>query len=354
MTLGQQAHYLVLGYWRLINMGILHRDISEGNVMMLRPGQTFTRREWKEEQAVTHEIQDEVLAESEKKLREVLSKLDRDPTGMLSDFDLHTIHSSAASKLAPTQEPTPTDGNHQVGSGQPSPSMPSPESQGTVCWNAKKRKTNCYGSVPVQSAQPQASADQQREGATEDTRAHTPLMRGTHRLIDFRTVITCSCSQSYCCFLVLIRFQGTPAFMSSRVLRVLPGVKYRHTFLDDLESFFWVIFHSAAAHLDSRDAIPTDAAQGTINELDRWDLTNLGSWKSGTLTFCLKQCGAEMRGKLKSFGNAWASDPIFVNTIVRFGAYLEHISMVDDGDPSKFPPATVFSTIVDIILSQLK
>jgi hypothetical protein len=335
-------------------MGILHRDISEGNVMMLRPGQTFTRREWKEDQAGVHDIQDEVLAESEKKLREVLSKLDRDPTGMLSDFDLHTTHSSVASRLAPTQEPTPTDGNHKIGSGQSTPYIPSPEDQGMMCQNAKKRKTNCYGSVLIQSAQPQASADQQLEGAAEGTRTRTSLMRGARRLKDYRTVSTCSRSQSYCCFLVLTLVQGTPAFMSSRVLKVLPGVKYRHTFLDDLESFFWVIFHSAAAHLDSQDAIPTNVAQGAINALDQWELTNLGLWKSGALTSCFKQCGAEMRDKLRSFDNAWASDSIFVNTIVRFGAYLEHISLVDDGDPSKFPPATVFSTVVDIILSQLK
>jgi hypothetical protein len=142
--------------------------------------------------------------------------------------------------------------------------------------------------------------------------------------------------------------------MSSRVLQVEPGFKYRHTFLDDLESFFWVIFHSAAAHLDNKDAILTDEAWDVIVELDRWDLTNLGVWKSAMPTFCYRQSGAAMRRKLKRFGNSWASDPIFINTIVRFGAYLEHISMVEDDDLSKFSPATVFSTVVDIILSQLE
>jgi hypothetical protein len=334
-------------------MGILHRDISEGNVMMLRTGQRFMRREWKEEQAETHEIQDEVLAESEKKLREVLSKLDRDPTGMLSDFDLHTTHSSAASRLAPTQEPTPTDGNAQIGSGQPSPSIPSPEDQVAMCRNAKKRKTNSYGSVPIQSAQPQASADQQLKGAAEDTRAHTSLMRGTHRLIDFRTVSYSSCLQSYSCFLILISLQGTPAFMSSRVLKVLPGVKYRHTFLDDLESFFWVIFHAAAAHLDSRDAIPTNLAQAAINALDQWDLSNLGLWKSAVLSTCFDEDGDEMKNRLQLFDNAWASDPIFINTIVRFGAYLKSIKPKDQ-NLSEYSPAVVFPTVVDIISSQLE
>lgn len=81
------------GYWRLVNLGILHRDISEGNVMLLRTGQTFARREWKETSSSFTPTSD-LLVDSEKELERVLAKLDRDPTGMLLDFDLHTTHSS--------------------------------------------------------------------------------------------------------------------------------------------------------------------------------------------------------------------------------------------------------------------
>jgi hypothetical protein len=142
--------------------------------------------------------------------------------------------------------------------------------------------------------------------------------------------------------------------MSSRVLKVQPGVKYRHTFLDDLESFFWVIFLAAAAHLDNNEAKPTQVAQTVLNHVDQGSLLVLGTWKAGTITSCFDESGTEMKGMLKSFGNAWASDPLFVNTIVRFGAFLEDISLVDDANLSKFPPATVFSTVVDIILSELE
>jgi hypothetical protein len=142
--------------------------------------------------------------------------------------------------------------------------------------------------------------------------------------------------------------------MSSRVLQVEPGFKYRHTFLDDLESFFWVIFHAAAAHLDSKDAIPTHVAQGVMDELDRWNLTNLGLWKSGVLISCFKRFGAGMEDMLKEFDNAWALDPIFIKTIVRFGAYLDHIDRSPSSTTLNFPPATVFSTVVDIILSELE
>jgi hypothetical protein len=141
--------------------------------------------------------------------------------------------------------------------------------------------------------------------------------------------------------------------MSSRVLEVKPGHKYRHNFLDDLESFFWVIFLSSAAHLDTDVVGPSKDAQRVLNELDRSDLNSVGEWKSAILNKCAKKSGTKMKFLLRSFRNTWASDPIFVNTLVSFGSYLEGIDL-DGEDPSDLSPATVFSTVVDIILSQLK
>jgi hypothetical protein len=135
-------------------MGILHQHVSDGNVMMLHPGQSFTRREWKEEQAAEREIQDKVIAESEKKLQEVLVKLNRDPTGMLSDFDLHTTHSSTTPYIAPIRPLVYTDGecqgsvdDHKIGSSQPRPPMSSPERDAAMSRDVKKRKTNSHGTV---------------------------------------------------------------------------------------------------------------------------------------------------------------------------------------------------------------
>jgi hypothetical protein len=141
--------------------------------------------------------------------------------------------------------------------------------------------------------------------------------------------------------------------MSSRVLEVKVGHEYRHNFLDDLESFFWVIFLASAAHLDNDSAKPTEDAQYMINGLDRMDLRDLGIWKSALLTKCAKKSGAKMKSMLRSFRNTWASDPIFVNTLVPFGSYLDSIDL-DSDESSELSPATVFSTIVDIILAQLK
>lgn len=98
-----------------MNLGILHRDISDGNVMLLREPQGYRRREWLEERSEDVEAlrgQFGDMAESESKLRKVLNSLNRDPTGMVSDFDLHTKHRSAPpipggadDVLPPTCEP---------------------------------------------------------------------------------------------------------------------------------------------------------------------------------------------------------------------------------------------------------
>ncbi|KEP48310.1 putative kinase domain protein [Rhizoctonia solani 123E] len=89
----------ILGYWGLFNIGILHRDISEGNVLMLRPRQHMDRQYHRTN---VPEITDEVLIESEKKLRQVLDQLGgREPTGILSDFDLHAMHSPASRGVTP-------------------------------------------------------------------------------------------------------------------------------------------------------------------------------------------------------------------------------------------------------------
>jgi hypothetical protein len=341
-------------------MGILHRDISDGNVMMLRPGQSFMRREWKEGWVAQREIQDEVLAESEKKLQEVLVKLNRDPTGMLSDFDLHTTHSSATSYPAPIKSLANMDGacpesvdGCRVGLDQPRASMFSTEREVAGSRDAKKRKTNSHSSEPVQPVQLQASAAQQLRNAAPGLHDYTLQAQEVHRVRDFRTVSFCLGMRLYYGILSSIFTQGTPAFMSSRVLKVKLGVKYRHTFLDDLESFFWVIFRSAAAHLDGDGAVPTDDAQEELDAMDQSHLSRLCVWKVGILTFCFDQNGDEMKDRLRSYGNTWASDPIFVNTIVAFGAYLKSLKPNDE-DLSKSSPATVFSTVVNIILSQLE
>ncbi|KAG8709282.1 hypothetical protein FRC11_005715 [Ceratobasidium sp. 423] len=306
----------ILGYWGLFNIGILHRDISEGNVLMLTPGQQLDRQ--------THdtdgtELTDQVLIESEKKLREVLDQLGgREPTGMLSDFDLHAMHtltSRTAAVAAPSSVPaTSTEADRAVASCAPSPCAsvsPSPRTSGFI--------------------------RPRQEDIIEDTRE--PKRRRTHslhdggknRLIDFRT--------------------GTPAFMSIRVTGVPSGERYHHTFLDDIESFFWLIFWSATAHLDDGVLYPTPTAQDTLDLLNQQNPGGMEGYKLSQLSLCCIRSGRAMLDKLKKFNNSWASHPLFSNVIINLGqlAY-EYYS---EAPEKNFLPLDVFPAVVGVFQSAL-
>lgn len=137
--------------------------------------------------------------------------------------------------------------------------------------------------------------------------------------------------------------------MSLRVLKVNPGTPYYHSFLDDLESFFWLIFWCAAAHLDgSRN--PTEKAQKELDFMDQCDLDALAKWKRSTLSECDQNSGGEMKSLLRSFKNKWASHRIFTNIIVGLGSFFYRSVY---GSHSETTPAAVFSHVVDIILKEL-
>lgn len=138
--------------------------------------------------------------------------------------------------------------------------------------------------------------------------------------------------------------------MSLRVLEVDPGTPYHHNFVDDLESFFWLIFWSAAAHLDSGSRHPTKKAQKVLDEMDQCDLGSLAHWKGHTLRQCSKKSGASIKLLLKSFDNSWASHSLFINTIVRLGDFFDTF---DYDDLSEVSPMNVFLKVVNIILEEL-
>lgn len=186
--------YLILtGYWRLVNLGILHRDISDGNVTMLAPGQKFEWKEWMENHSGKSKTTNPILAESEEKLREILSKLDRNPTGILSDFDLHAKHTSAVLPevaVGPTGAPIGRSAISFLDSGAP----------GTVGSHvanvlgkddlvetptSKRRKTNSGSSIAsISHTAPETGS----RGLTSCSERVSKLEEGKQRLVDFRTV----------------------------------------------------------------------------------------------------------------------------------------------------------------------
>ncbi|CEL58524.1 hypothetical protein RSOLAG1IB_08615 [Rhizoctonia solani AG-1 IB] len=157
----------ILGYWGLFNLGIMHRDVSNGNVMMMAKEQQFGPRKWKEEQISSTGAQVRALVESEDKLRQVLKELGRDPTGMLSDFDLHARHSSPSNPLDSFQ-PAIAD---EVHAGTVRSRDEDPTNVGLR--RSKRRKGNSARNEPLEQT---CDGDDCREQSKK------------RRLIDYRTV----------------------------------------------------------------------------------------------------------------------------------------------------------------------
>ncbi|CAE7159785.1 unnamed protein product [Rhizoctonia solani] len=189
----------VLGYWRIFNLGYIHRDISEGNVLMLKPEQGFTRREWLEPVTELSDIEDEDIRESERKLREVVAKLDRDPTGMLLDFNLCTQHSGKS----PVETKTEIEFH-----------------------GYRKGISDMYNMGRHKRQRPNTT----KSYAFRDTSEPPSECEDEAPVMEYRT--------------------GTRPFMSAAVLGSTSGKPYRHSYLDDLESFFWMIYLSAVSHID--------------------------------------------------------------------------------------------------------
>lgn len=168
------------GYWRLVNLGILHRDISDGNVMLLRGPQGYQRRKWLEEEERNVDVEglkEEFgeMAESESELRKVLNELKRDPKGMVSDFDLHTRHA------------LPHNSNDGAASGdKPNMRSPTPRSDAP----SKRRKTGTGSSVPATAPDDVKGKGKARQSAapTQPNSHSTPEFGEGRRLVDFRTV----------------------------------------------------------------------------------------------------------------------------------------------------------------------
>ncbi|KAG8729066.1 hypothetical protein FRC11_009591 [Ceratobasidium sp. 423] len=307
------------GYWGLFNLGIMHRDVSEGNVMMLSEGQEFDQREWKEARSEVSGPQVKVLVESEDMLRKVLADLGhRDPTGMLSDFDLHARHSSPLNCVDLT-ELTFTSGSAKRSARQRE------EDAELNASGTKRRKGNSERSISV---------DQQ--GYDSYPKQEENKMR---RMIDYRTLTKA--------------LQGTPAFMSTRVLQVKAGQRYHHSFLDDLQSFFWLIFWSIAAHLGDGQDRPTLDAQAVLNKMNRSDLESLCEWKSQQLGYCRGQ-RIQLGSTLDGFGNEWGSSSMFRHAIFQLGAFLETTTLDDTRPELESTPGNTILTFVKIIQAALQ
>jgi hypothetical protein len=131
--------------------------------------------------------------------------------------------------------------------------------------------------------------------------------------------------------------------MSVRVLKVKSGTPYRHSYLDDLESFFWLILWCATAHTDSTNHYPTLKAQHMLTVLNYDNLRMMAIMKQGILTYCSQARGIEMCKMLDSFANTWALDPMIRSVILELGRFFH--KTYDNPDESRSPPKDFLNVV---------
>ncbi|CAE6481163.1 unnamed protein product [Rhizoctonia solani] len=333
----------LLGYWQAFNQGILHRDISVGNVLIIDPGRERDARVQKRKHIPdplvlngqqTNGAQNSSLEKSRRLVQETIMELERGPIGLLSDFDLATTHNRMESEIfthasvkrhRSCSQASDTEG--YADAGPPS----------------KRLRRNAHASSSSSTSSP---SNVQEEWHSEGSSLSyvTVSTQEVYQPIDYRT--------------------GTPTFMSIRVLEVELGTPYEHHFMDDLESFFWLILWSVIEHVDpSSDENGgnhqrTQIASSILYRLNPVDLDSatIAAAKCSLLRTCAD--GGEymcctMTKKLEACGNSWATNPVIIDMVIKLGAHFEHITAKLTRF-SRCTPEAEFPKIVGIISEGLK
>ncbi|KAG9093108.1 hypothetical protein FRC07_011533 [Ceratobasidium sp. 392] len=303
----------VLAYWRLVNMGILHRDISYGNVMLLRRRGGYNVREWKLPRVASDP--NSALAESERLLQDIVNRLNRDPAGMLHDFDLAATYDVKT---------LPFFGN------------PSPQNEKPSLNESRSKRRKLDPEVAVSS--PSANSNNgEAHNATIPDEASSNDPTKVHK-------------DAYCDHDFRI---GTHPYMSTRVLNVGAGKLYEHHFMDDLESFFWLILWSIIEHVDVKGNQPNQYAQRVLWIFRQPDLEHIANKKIDMLEFC-RGDGMAIYKLLVGCkeGNSWAVHPVAVPLIQKLGSYFDKV--YTEGSHSKYSPEEAFPVVVGCIMDALE
>ncbi|QRV88363.1 Tyrosine kinase specific for activated [Ceratobasidium sp. AG-Ba] len=283
----------ILGYWKLLNMGLLHRDISDGNVLLLKEAHKYCKRMWKEPLVGPNNADPELVQYTKR-------------------FDLFALHGSMGASFF--DEPR-----------RVAPSCESEEECDNVEPESKRRKIDSGRAVSPSDnsgrdqGKPMKRKDSTRTGVSKAD-------KGVNRNIDFRT--------------------GTPSFMSTRIIKLGVGVPYEHHFTDDLESFFWLILWCVVEHVDDDDIEPTQMARDTLHQLDRQSLRDIGIGKGELLSQCLSK-GRKFKKTLHDCGNTWAKDPAVAHILVELGAFF--LDLYSCESFMDYNPSEVFPKIVNIV-----
>ncbi|KAG9118654.1 hypothetical protein FRC07_006730, partial [Ceratobasidium sp. 392] len=119
-------------------------------------------------------------------------------------------------------------------------------------------------------------------------------------------------------------YTGTPTFASPRVLSNPIGPPYRYSFMDGLESFFWLMIWYVLERVEFGDA--NSEVNGILNRLDQPNLEGVTIEKSSLLAKCVRDDGKDMKDVLARCRNGWATDPMIAELIVEMDTYFYHIS----------------------------
>ncbi|KAF8596794.1 hypothetical protein BDV93DRAFT_527840 [Ceratobasidium sp. AG-I] len=133
---------------------------------------------------------------------------------------------------------------------------------------------------------------------------------------------------------------GTHSFMAIKLLLAEANEMVQHSYLHDLESFFWVLLYVVAEHCEPTQK-PNPKAQQVIEELNTVDRRMLGHIKTSFISQIAK-------GTLdvRSFGTTWAIS--LAPVIQSFARWLDRV-LVPDFD-STIDPDACFEQVLGIFI----
>ena len=139
--------------------------------------------------------------------------------------------------------------------------------------------------------------------------------------------------------------------MSIHVSFTPSGTPYHHSYLYDLESFFWLILWSVAAHRDEDSQHISSKAQHILDSMGTGTLETIAAIKQSRLQDCAMRGGSTMEKTLQLCKNTWASDPIFTKVILGLGTLFHQVDVWEI--PRDEPATSMFPRVVNIIMDAL-
>ncbi|KAG9109429.1 hypothetical protein FRC07_008325 [Ceratobasidium sp. 392] len=136
-----------------------------------------------------------------------------------------------------------------------------------------------------------------------------------------------------------------------KVLGAEAGERYQHSFMDDLESFFWVLFYTVVGHTNPGVQNLDPAAKKILDRLDDPSMDSVWRAKS----FHLKRFHEhpeETTEKLRKLtNNSWASDDILIQLLIRLGSFFYDN---EELELESMKPEEGFPKIVDMFIEALE